>query len=351
MKAVINHARIAGICAAVPRTIETVLESGYRTEDERIRFAKSTGIEQRRIASPGQCTSDLACAAGEKLLDELGWSRDDIDLLVFVTQSPDWIVPATAITLQDRLGLSKGCAAFDINLGCSGYTYGLALIGGMIEGVGVGKGLLLVGDTGSAGVLPSQRGTKAPLFGDAGAATALERSSDAATMYADLQSDGSGYEAIIHRRGAGRTRFGKDVPAHEILEDGTVAIDTGFSLDGPAILNFSAREVPPAVRDTLDFAGIALADVDYFVFHQANRLINELVRKKLGIDKSKAPSTLEEFGNTSSATIPLTIVHRLREEAAAGRLRLLLCGFGAGLSWGTVVCETDRIVCPAMIET
>jgi 3-oxoacyl-[acyl-carrier-protein] synthase-3 len=350
MRATITGARVTGIAAAVPAKSQSVLDTRYGTEAERRKFTAATGIQERRLVVPGQCTSDLAAAAAERLLDDLGWERSTVDILVLVTQTPDYRLPATAVTLQDRLGLPKGCAAWDMNLGCSGYTYGLATMAGLIAGMDVKRGLLLVGDTAAHRGLPSAEPETPPLFGDAATATTLEWSESAPAMYADLASDGSGAEVIMQRLGGARNPHRPDTFRYETTDDGIIAVDNGWQLDGLEVFSFSMREVPPAVKDLLAYADVPPEDVDAFVFHQANKLINDLLRKQLHLPAEKVPTTLSRYANTSSATIPLTIVSELRERIRSEEMNLLLCGFGVGLSWATVLCSTDRIACPAVIE-
>jgi 3-oxoacyl-[acyl-carrier-protein] synthase-3 len=350
MRSTIERARIAGIAAAVPARREPILESRYGSLEDRRKFIETTGIRERRLAPPEQCASDLACAAAERLLDDLGWDRAAIDLLIMVTQTADYILPATAVTLQHRLGLARGCAAFDINLGCSGYTYGLAVAAGLIAGAGARKGLLLVGDTPSKGELSAAASNTPPLFSDAGTATAVEWSDSAPPMYVDMASDGSGAGIIMQRHGGCRLPYRKDTFRYEETSDGRVLVENDFRLEGIEVFNFSVREVPPAVRGLLSYADVKPEAVDAFVFHQANALINGLICKQLKLPPEKVPETLSRYGNTSSATIPLTIVSELRERIRTGAMNLLLCGFGVGLSWGTVICRTDGLACPQVIE-
>ena len=350
MNTSVHQVRIAGISAAVPRHEEAIIESDYSTEEGRHKFVQTTGIERRRLSAPDQWCSDFACAAAGRLLDELGWAREEIGLLVFVTQSSDMKIPATACVIQDRLGLSRECAAFDVNLGCSGYTYGLKIAGSMLSESGISKALLLVGDTSGKRLLPNREQKLPPLFGDAGTATALEWRADAAPMHFDLKTDGSGWEAIHEPRPGGRPRVTEETFRHNVAEDGTVTIRTQFGMKGEDVFNFSVREVPAAVSGLLAETGTGADEIDFFVFHQANKMINEFIRKRLKLEEARVPSTLSAFGNTSSAAIPLTIVDQLRDRVRTERTKLILCGFGVGLSWATVLCETDRIVCPELVE-
>jgi len=350
METTLHGTRIAGLAVAVPKNEESILDSQYESEEMRRRFVAATGIERRRVCLPEQFCSDLACAAADRLLNELEWSRDEVDNLIFVTQTPDLTLPATACLIQNRLGLSSSCAAFDVNLGCSGYTYGLFIAGRMATSGCKGKTLLLVGDAAGKLNLPSKKDKAAPLFGDAASATALEWDAGVAPMHFQLHTDGSGWDAIMERRPGGRPGLDADSFHYEETEEGTVKIRTHYQMKGEDVFNFSVRTVPPAVEKMLEFAGWPKESADAYVFHQANRMINEFIRKKLELEPGKVPSSLKEFGNTSSATIPITLVNQMRSRLQNECLRLILCGFGVGLSWGTVACETDRIICSELVE-
>jgi 3-oxoacyl-[acyl-carrier-protein] synthase-3 len=275
-QATIRNVRYAGMASCVPkRVLSNIDDCPPQIRSARERVVRNIGIETRRICSEWQYFSDLAFDATEKLLEELKWERDEIDALIVVTQSPDYPIPSTAIIMQDRLKLKQTTIAFDINLGCSAYAFGLHVLGSMISAGGIKKGLLLVGDK-SGSVLE-------PLFSDAGTATALEYDPDAPPMYFDLNSDGSGYQAIMLPVGGHREPYGVQhmVPVKD--EDGIWRSPAALILDGPAVLSFSTQRIPPAVRNLLEYAGCSTEQVDYFIFHQANRMINETIRKKLGL--------------------------------------------------------------------
>lgn len=341
----LKNVRFSGMATCVPkRIVSNLTDCKPQIRSERERLVRNIGIETRRMAPEWQCFSDLAFEATERLLKSLDWKREEVDALIVMTQSPDYLIPATAIILQDRLGLSNATIAFDVNLGCSAYPFGLHLLGSMIAAGGVKKGLLLVGDRSAT--------LDDPIFSDAGTATALEFREGAAPMYFDLNSDGSGHKAIILPVGGQREPVGIQhlVPFRESENDHWHrAVD--LQLDGPAVLSFSTQRVPPAVEKLLDYAGAAKDEVDYFVFHQANRMINETIRKKLGLPTEKVPSTLRDFGNTSGASLPVTMTARINKELEAGRKRVLLSGFGIGLSWGTCLLNIDGAKFPDLIES
>ncbi len=339
----LHHVRYAGMASCVPRTVlSNVQDCPPAMRSERERLVRNIGIHQRRMCFGWQCFSDLAVEATGVLLADLGWAREEVDAVIVVTQSPDYLIPATAIILQDRLGLPKTSIAFDVNLGCSGYTYGLQILGSLIASGAVKKGLLMVGDK-SATVVD-------PLFSDAGTVTALEYVQDAPPMYFDMNSDGSGYKAIMLPVGGHREPYGVEHTTPRRDEFGVLRWLDDLVLDGPAVLSFSTQQIPPAVRRLMEFSQMADTDIDYFLFHQANKLINETIRKKLGLSPEKVPSTLADFGNTSGASIPVTMTARLREALLGGRKRLLMSGFGIGLSWGSCIVDIEGAKFPEMVE-
>ena len=338
----LHNVRFAGMTTCVPkRVLSNIDDCSPKIRSERERLVRNIGIHQRRICADWQCFSDLAFDATEKLLTELQWQRSEIDALIIVTQSPDYLIPATAIILQDRLKLSNTTIAFDVNLGCSGYPFGLHILGSMIASGGVKKGLVLVGDRCAT--------VNDPLFSDAGTATALEFSTVAPPMYFDLNSDGSGHRAIMLPVGGHREPYGLQhaIPSRD--GNGFLHWASDLVLDGAAVLNFSTQKVPPSVRRTLDYAGMTADDIDYFIFHQANRMINETIRKKLGIPIEKVPSTLHDFGNTSGASLAVTMTARIQDNLSKGRNRVSLSGFGIGLSWGTCIIDIENAVFPPLL--
>lgn len=344
-KSTLKNVRFAGMTTCVPKGIvSNLVDCRPQIRPERERLVRNIGIEFRRKAQDWQCFSDLAFDAAEKLIETLGWKKEEIDALIVVTQSPDYLIPGTAIILQDRLGLQHSTVAFDVNLGCSGYPFGINLLGSMISAGGVKKGLLLVGDRAAS--------MDDPIFSDAGTATALEFDESAPPMYFDLNSDGSGHKAIILPVGGHREPVGtQHLIPYRADENDHWHRPVDLQLDGTAVLSFSTQRVPPAVESLLEYANVSKDEVDYFVFHQANRMINETIRKKLALPVEKVPSTLRDFGNTSGASLPVTMTARINNELEAGPKRLLLSGFGIGLSWGTCIINVDGAKFPPLIES
>ena len=345
----ISDVRIAGLSACVPKKRLSNHDYNWITQKERDQLIQMIGVETRHVAEPGQTTSDLCFQAAEQLLDKLGWERGEINLLVFVSQSRDYIIPSTSAILQERLQLPKTCMAIDINLGCSGYIYGLSVISSLIKTTGMNKGLLLVGDLSNVTSCYRDKSTY-PLFGDAGTATALELKPGFAPMQFNLQTDGSGYDAIIIEDGGVRNIPDKSSFTMKKYGEGIYHSRMQISLNGIEVFNFSLREVVPNIKTTLKHFNRQLDEFDYLLFHQANRLINETLRKMLKVNPERVPYSLKDFGNTSCSSIPLTMVSQLRDILRDKPQKLLLSAFGIGLSWGTALIETDGIVVPELTE-
>ncbi len=341
-----NGMKMVGVAAAVPKEKESNLDYERITEAERKLLIKTTGICFRHIAPAGLTTSDLCQFASEKLIADLQWDKNEIDLLIFVSQSPDHFLPATSVLLQHKLGLSKTTAAFDIMLGCSGYVYGLSVISSLIASGGFKKALLLTGDISTHGISRTDKSTW-PLFGDAGTATAMEYDATSKTHF-NLQSDGSGANAIIIPDGGLRHPISEKTFVTEEVEKGVIRHRRNLWLNGLDVFNFSVREAPININTLMQFAHCTQDEIDYFIFHQANLLMDETIRKKLKIPAEKVPYSLYDFGNTSSASIPLTIVSQLKNQTQKPT-KLLLSGFGVGLSWGSAIFETGNICCPEIL--
>lgn len=338
-----QHARIAGMAAGVPKRVinnltdETSISSVYTPED----FVKTTGVIERHV-SETLCTSDLCYAAAERLIAELGWDKQEIGALVFVSQTADYILPATACILQDRLGLSKECYATDCSLGCSGWVYGLSQVLGLVQTGEIRKALLLVGDARKCAKQPLD-----PLFGDAGTATAIEYTEEGGDFYGHFGTDGSGYDAIIIPDGGSRNQVSPASFEYEEIE-GRQYHRLMARMNGMDVFSFGITTAPKSVKKLAEHYGFDYLDADYYVFHQANMKMNNMIAKKLKLPAEKVPSCMAHYGNTSSASIPLAIVTQLREQLKEHK-RFVCCGFGVGLSWGTVMFETENMVVPEVV--
>jgi len=344
----VPNINIAGISACVPEYEYNNHNYDWISEKERETLIKTIGVEKKRHAHKGTTTSDLCFVAADNLINELSWDRSEIDILIFVSQSRDYIIPATAGLLQEKLSLPKSCIAFDVSLGCSGYVYGLSVIGSMMTTGIIKKGLLLTGDISTLNTSYKDK-SAFPLFGDAGTATAIELDTSSSSMKFNLQTDGSGYDAIIIPDGGIRNFANEETSfKYEKISEGIFRNKFNIALDGIKVFNFSLREVKPNINKLLQEFELTIDDIDYFIFHQANKLMNETIRKQLKLDPKKVPFSLKDYGNTSSASIPLTIVAELANKVKDNELTLLLSGFGVGLSWGSVILQTKNIVCPSI---
>lgn len=329
----INGIALRGIVSALPVGVEDVsnLAARFGTEQAE-RIAAATGIHRRHIAAPGQCLSDLAVPAAALLLTELGWEADTVDLLICVTQTPDHPLPATACLMQQRLGLGKQCAAFDVGLGCSGYVYGLWLAASLLSGMGRGRALLIAGDTTSRTLDPQDRSV-APLFGDAGTVTALEWDAGAGPLTIDVGTDGAGGPYLIQQGGGARQPQGPKL-----------------FMDGTQVFAFTLREVPKAILATLAAAETPVAAIDHVILHQANEMMLRRLGAKIGARDDQLVLAMAARGNTSSATIPLAMTDALAPSLTGGERTLLLCGFGVGWSWGTAVWRTGPVrICRTLL--
>jgi len=345
----LQQIKISGIAASAPKNKESNWDYNFSSDAEKKLLIKTTGIETRRVIKNNITTSDLCFEAAQRLMTDLAWEKGDIQIIVFLSQSRDYYLPATAVELQDRLGLSQNCIAFDISLGCSGFPYGLSIISSMMSASGIKKGLLLMGDVSSLNCNKEDKSTY-PLFGDAGTATALELDNKAPEINFSLNSDGSRHQAIIIPDGGMRSPITPDSFIMEEFEGGIKRHKVNVVLEGLDVFNFSIKDVPDSVKDFLAFSKTDIDYYDYFVMHQANRLMNESIRKKLKFTEQQTPYSLRNFGNTSSASIPLTIVTQLNNQVKNNALNILATGFGVGLSWGSCNINLDHIICPELIE-
>ena len=328
---------ISGLAAAVPgNIIDNYKYTTYFDAESVKDVVDKIGIKERRFADKDTCASDLCFAAAEKLLTDMDIDRTEIDLLVFVSQTPDYKMPATSIILQHRLNLSKSAIAFDINMGCSGFIYGLSTVYSYMQQHGFRKALLLDGETRSRVYSPKDRNT-AFLFGDAGVAALIEKDEKYEESIFSLNSDGSRSDLIMIHAGGYRNPSSIETLKEKVIDEhGNIRSDEQAYMNGPDVFNFLIREVPKDVKNTLEYAETDKESIDYFVFHQANDYINSYLAKKLKLDKDKIPMSIEKFGNTSSVSIPLTIATELQDKLDEKK-KVLLCGFGVGLSWATAI--------------
>jgi 3-oxoacyl-[acyl-carrier-protein] synthase III len=306
------------------------------------KIEKKTGIAQRHIAGDDQCSSDLGVFAAEKLFSTGVCRPNEVDFLLFCTQSPDYFLPTTACLVQERLRLPTSIGALDFNLGCSGFVYGLGLAKGLIESGQANSVLLIMAETYSKFMHERDKSVRT-IFGDAGAATLVQgvvENGDAGEPWIGpliFGTDGKGAANLIVPSGGMRSRQPKEDESAWIDEEGVVRSSKHLYMNGPEIFTFTLRVVPQAVKDILDRAHLTLDDVDLCIFHQANRYILDYLRKKLKVPEAKFYVAIRNCGNTVSSTIPIALKHAELEGRLKAGHRVLLVGFGVGYSWGAAL--------------
>lgn len=323
------------MAACVPKNIQYNSELiDLIPKEELANLINTIGIREKRVTDPDVCASDLCYHAANELFESFNIPRESIDVLIFMTQDGDYKIPATAPSLQHRLGLPKTTASFDINLSCSGYVYALSTAFAYASQEGINRVLLLDGETFSK-LISMKDKANAPLYGDAGTATIIEKG-EFGNSFFSLNSDGSGVNVLKIDAGGARNRTCIDNINAVEVEDGNIRSPHQLFMDGMEVFNFAMMNVPQDIKNLLRFAGKKLSEVDLIVFHQANKFMTDYFIKRLKYDINKVPYSIDRFGNTSSASIPLTIITEISQMT---RKNVVLSGFGAGLSWGSAMLD------------
>lgn len=340
---------ISGLAAAVPANIyNNLTDNKHFSLNDLNSITEKIGVRERRVAPRDMCASDLGFAAAKALIRDCRIPLDSIDALIFVSQTPDYRMPATGIIMQDRLGLSKHCSAFDVNLGCSGFVYGLNMAYLMAAQASINRVLLINAETRTKVYSFRDRKTGL-LFGDAATACLIEKDEKMGPSWFILDSDGSKSDFIKIKSGG--YRFPSD--ANSFIETereyGAYRSDEQGIMDGSGVFEFVISEVPKQVKKVLEISELRTNDVDFFMFHQANQFMNSHLVKKLKLSPDTVPSNIDRFGNTSSVSIPLTIVSELQDKLGQ-QVRLLICGFGVGLSIGSAIINVDNPTVSKLVE-
>jgi 3-oxoacyl-[acyl-carrier-protein] synthase-3 len=345
----IKNVRIAGISACVPKKVVDNMDYELLSDQEKKKYIETTGVRYRHCVEDNICTSDLCYEAAEKVIDDLEWEKSEIDLLVFVSQTPDYKMPTTACVLQARLGLSNNCMAFDISLGCTAYVYGLSTIASLLSNGKIKKALLLVGNTQSRNVNYKDKSSFL-LFGDAGTATALEYNPlQADVLQFNLQTFGEGENSIIIPDGGYRNPINENSFIESTDEEGNVRSPSQIKMDGMDVFSFVISKVPKAFKALYNHFEINADSMDYVLIHHANKMLCEKVRKKLKIAEEKVPYNIENFGNSSGASVPLLMVTNLKDTLTSQKTECLISGFGVGLSLGVGRISLNKIVVSNLI--
>jgi len=340
---------IKGIASAVPKVIIDNIEGHpFVDPEEKQKMVKLTGMRQYRKAPVGVCSSDLCVCAAAELFKVTNIRAKDIDAILFVTQTPDYRLPSTACIIQHELGCSQKTLAFDINLGCSGYVYGLYTACSFIQGGGLQNVLLLCGESQTK---LADEGDKNVWFimGDAGSASLISREDKAAAINFSLMTDGSRFDKLIVPYGGYRHPSNDESREVKLQAEGGIRSQEHIFMEGMEIFNFAATDVVITIREFMHDNDISEAEVDYLILHQANKFMTDKVAKKLKFSPDKVLYSLEYYGNTSSASIPLTISQHMSRDTQI-RKRCIISGFGVGLSWGVANIDLEGTICPGVAE-
>ncbi len=329
-----NDVGIRAMSACVPSKIVYNKDLGYLIPEEEIeKTISNIGVVERRVVDDDVCASDLCYKAAMKLFEDNQIDPSSIDVLLFMSQTSDYRIPATAPILQHRLGLSVDTLCLDLTLGCSGFVFALSTAYAYASMEGVNRVLLLDGETFSK-IVNKRDKVDWPLYGDGATATLVEKGDFGKSTFI-LRSDGSGKDAVIIRDGM-RNRITPESCVEREEEDGNIRTGMEIFMDGMAVFNFAMKRVPKSIKEILETSGMTKDDVDWLVFHQANKFMTDFFIKKLKFDAMKVPYCIQKYGNTSSTSVPLTIVSELHDKLHDGDV-VVMSGFGAGLSWGTAV--------------
>ena len=333
--------------ACVPRQVVSNKDLGYLIAEEEIeKTIENIGVVERRVVDDDVCASDLCYKAAEKLLEDNSIDPASIDVLLFMSQTSDYRIPATAPLLQHRLGLSTDTLCMDLSLGCSGYIFALSAAFAYASMKGVHRVLLLDGETFSK-IVNRRDKVDWPLYGDGATATLVEKGDFAPSTFI-LKSDGSGRDAVIIRDGM-RNKITAESCIEREEEDGNIRNGLEVFMDGMAVFNFAMKRVPKSIKEILEESGCTFEDVDWLVFHQANKFMTDFFTRKLKFDPAKVPYCIQKYGNTSSTSVPLTIVSELHDKLRDGH-RVIMSGFGAGLSWATANIVFNKCTISPVIE-
>lgn len=323
---------IKAVSACVPKNVSRNKDLGYLIPEEEIeKTINSIGIVEKRFVDEDTTASDLCFKAAEKLIEDNNIDKSSIDMVLFLSQLPDYKIPATAPILQHRLGLPTTTAALDLSLGCSGYVYALSTAMAYASMEGINRVLLLVGETFSKFVNRMDK-VDAPLYGDAGAATLVEKSDTDFVSIFGLYSDGAGEDAVKIKAGEGRFKTTVENMKEHTEKDGSILSDNEVYMNGMDVFNFVMRVVPKSIKTLCSENDIVMENVGHLVLHQANKFMTDFIAKRIKYPLEKVPYCLDKFGNTSSPSIPLTISSELYGQPLTD---VIISGFGAGLSWGT----------------
>ncbi len=339
----IKNVSLRGVTGTVPNNPVKSADLPIFTQEDADIFDKTVGICNRYIASDSICASDLCQDAGERLITALGWEKQSVDVLLFVSVTGDYKTPPTSAILQDRMGLSNTCFVLDVPMGCCGCMYGITVAGNLLSAGTAKRALVLVGDT-AMRMGSLQDKSRMPLFGDSGTAMALEFDPCADDIIVEMDTYGAGYKALMTPHGGYRHPITKESFEYEDFGNGIIRAPKDALINGMDVFSFAISKPPISVKNMMDRLGLDKdKDIDFFLIHQANKLIVDRIVKKLKLDESKVPYNLQEFGNLGGASIPMLMATSIADEIRTRPLTLLCSSFGLGLTWGTMVLRSHSM--------
>ena len=347
----INNVSIRGISGCVPKNVEENKDLPFYFPEEASRVIEEIGIVRKHKATPEITVSDMCYGAAKKLLEELGWEVDSVDLLALCTQNPDYLSQPTSFVVHEKLGLPQSTMCLDFFHGCPGWVVSLSSVCSLLSAGCIKRALLLDGDEVSRWIFPNNREER-PLFGDAGTATALEYNPDAGPIYFNIGTLSEEGKALTNPLGGCRNPFTMETMKYTLDgRAGKLPKEKWLKvMDSMDVFSFAISKVPKALKKLCTEFDINIDYVDKLVLHQANKFMLENIAKRMKVPMEKVPLGMRYYGNTTSASIPLALVTECQREITTGKQKSLVCGFGTGLSWGAAFFETDKIVCPEVVE-
>ena len=343
--------KIVGVSACVPKTIEENIELPlYEDKEEARKIIESTGIKRHRIVEKGTTASDLSVKAAEKMVADLGWDMQSVDLLLYSCTTRDYIQPMTSPIIQDKLGMRQDSFVMDLPLGCAGWVYGMSVATALMNSGTLKRGLLIAAETNTQSHNLNDRKSR-PLFGDAATVTALEFDADYPhPMNYVFGVDGSGAKAIMAEYGGFRNPVTPESLVEHEIEPGVFRKGTDIVLNGMDVFSFAIRRPPKSLKELIELFHIQLEDIDYLFLHQANKYIDDRIRKSIKFPEEKTPYCMDDYGNVSGASIPLTMVTRAAGQLSQKENHCLACGFGVGLSWASMEFWTNHLRISELVE-
>jgi 3-oxoacyl-[acyl-carrier-protein] synthase-3 len=337
----IKNVAVRGVTGTVPNRPVKSSELPFFTKEEADTFDATVGIKNRYIATDDVCASDLCLDAAERLISGLGWEKESIDVLLFASVTGDYKTPPTSAILQNRLQLPSSTFVLDVPMGCCGCLYSINVAGNLLSAGSAKRALLLVGDTAMRMGSPQDK-SRGPLFGDCGTALAMEYDPTAADIVVEMNTFGAGYQALMTPHGGYRHPITKEESfEYEDFGNGIIRAPKDALIKGMDVFSFAISKPPVSIKKMLEEQHIDKdKDVDFFLIHQANKLIVDRLVKKLNLAPEKVPFNLQEFGNLGGASILMLMVSEIADSLSTRPLTLLCSSFGLGLTWGTMILRT-----------